>query len=143
VRGEIGTRAIDIDQHAAAQGVDPTDLARMIELGLIVVRTGDDGARLASSDASWLVDLWGQLRTLGYTRDRGFSVDDLVPVHDAIAGLFDHEATMLRRLSDVPPPRLAEMVERALPVMNALVVQLHAAAVRTFLAALDPGTPRN
>ena len=45
---------------------------------------------------------------------------------------------MLRRLADVPPARLAEMVERALPVMNALVVQLHAAAVRGYLSALDP-----
>jgi DNA-binding transcriptional MerR regulator len=143
VRGEVGAGVIDIDHHAASHGVDAADLARMIELGLIAVRTGDDGARLASPDATWLVDLWGQLRTLGYTRDRGFSVDDLVPVHAAIAGLFDHEASMLRRLSDVPPPRLAEMVERALPVMNALVAQLHAAAVRTFLTALDPTHPRN
>jgi DNA-binding transcriptional MerR regulator len=131
------TSVVEIDSHARAQGVDAADLARMIELGLISVRTGDDGARLASTDATWLVDLWGQLRTLGYSRDRGFSVDDLVPVHDAISGLFVHEAAMLRRLSDVPAPRLAEMVERALPVMNALVVQLHAAAVRTFLTALD------
>jgi DNA-binding transcriptional MerR regulator len=135
--GDGASRAIDIDQHAAGQGVDAGDLARMIELGLISVRTGDDGVRWAAVDATWLVDLWGQLRTLGYSRDRGFSVDDLVPIHAAITGLFDHEATMLGRLSDVPAPRLAEMVERALPVMNALVVQLHAAAVRSFLTALD------
>ena len=131
-------RVVDVDRHAADHGVDPADLARMIELGLIQLRSVDDGARMVASDGTWLIDLWGQLRKLGYSRDRGFSVDDLVPVHAAIGSLFDHEASMLRRLADVPPARLAEMVERALPVMNALVVQLHAAAVRGFLTGLDP-----
>lgn len=134
-------RVVDVDRHAADHGVDGADLERMIELGLIAVRRGDDGARLIASDRLWLVDLWGQLRKLGYSRERGFSVDDLVPVHAAIAGLFDHEQSMLRRLADVPPARLADMVERALPVMNALVVQLHAAAVRGYLAGLDPVHP--
>lgn len=137
-------RLVDVDRHAADHGVDPADLARMIELGLLAVRTsGDGGTRVVAADATWLVDLWGQLRKLGYSRDRGFAVDDLVPVHAAIGALFDHEASMLRRLADVPPSRLAEMVERALPVMNALVVQLHAAAVRGFLTRLDPSGPRN
>jgi DNA-binding transcriptional MerR regulator len=137
VRG-VEVRVVDVDRHAADHGVDPADLARMIELGLIRLRSVEDGARMVASDGTWLIDLWGQLRELGYSKERGFSVDDLVPVHAAIGSLFDHEASMVRRLADVPPARLAEMVERALPVMNALVVELHAAAVRGFLARLDP-----
>jgi hypothetical protein len=136
-------RVVDVDRHAADHGVDPDDLTRMIELGLVQVRPGDGDTRMVASDTTWLIDLWGQLRRLGYSRDRGFSVDDLVPVHAAMAALFDHEASMLRRLADVPPARLADMVERALPVMNALVVQLHAAAVRGFLTGLDPAAARN
>jgi DNA-binding transcriptional MerR regulator len=135
VRGEPASRAVDVDAHAAAHGVDRDDVTRMIELGLLVL-DGDDGSvRLARAGALWIVELWGQLRALGYSRERGFAVDDLAPVRDAIGALFSHEAHLAGRLADLPPAQKAEMIERAVPVINALVVQLHAAAIRRFLGS--------
>jgi DNA-binding transcriptional MerR regulator len=135
-RGNDATpRLVDVDRIAADRGVARGDLDRMIELGLIEIRDTVDDARMAAADSVWLVDVWGQLRTLGFTADRGFAVDDLVQLRDAVARMLDHEASLLGRLADVPAPRLADMVERALPLINALIVQLHAAAVRDRLAA--------
>jgi DNA-binding transcriptional MerR regulator len=128
-------RLVDVDRIADERGVARGDLDRMIELGLIEIRERDGDARLASADAVWLVDVWGQLRGLGFSAERGFAVDDLVHLRDAVARMLDHEASLLGRLADVPAPRLADMVERALPLINALIVQLHAAAIRGRLAA--------
>src|SRR5688572_30519798 len=64
VRGP-DVRVVDVDRHAADHGVDPDDLTRMIELGLVQVRPGDGDTRMVASDTTWLIDLWGQLRRLG------------------------------------------------------------------------------
>jgi DNA-binding transcriptional MerR regulator len=137
VRGQAADRLVDVDAHARAHEVERGDVDRMIELGLLAVRGGGEGdARLVTADALWLVELWGQLRRLGLSAARGFAVDDLVPIRAAVDAVVAHEAAMVRRLAGLPPARLAELVERALPVINALVVQLHGAAIRGHLATL-------
>lgn len=135
VRGQAADRLVDVDAHARAHEVERADVDRMLELGLLAVRR-DGEARLVTADALWLVELWGQLRRLGLSAERGFAVDDLVPIRAAVDAVVAHEAAMVRRVADLPPARLAELVERALPVINALVVQLHGAAIRGHLATL-------
>ena len=141
-RNDNGGRAaaIDVDARARDAGVDPADLDELIAQGLLAVRPGDDGVRLAAAESIWILDLWGQQRRLGYTRDLGFTVADLAPIHTAVTGLVDHETRMLQRLADLPASRLADMAERALPLVNAMVVQLHAAAVRSRLTTVDAPT---
>ena len=43
----------------------------------------------------WLLDLWSQLRALGFTRERGFVVDDLIPFVAAADALVAHETQLL------------------------------------------------
>ncbi|WP_158501583.1 MerR family transcriptional regulator [Vitiosangium sp. GDMCC 1.1324] len=116
-------------------GVSRAELARMVEIGLLVTRKQDGRTVLASDDA-FLVELWGQLKKAGFTEALGFQVDDLRLYTKAMYSLFMNEAQLLSdRLTGLPPGQAAEMVDRALPLINTLLVRYHTAQVRNFLAA--------
>ncbi len=116
-------------------GVSRAELERMVELGLLVTREKGGRTVLARDDA-FLVEQWGQLKKAGFTEALGFRVDDLLLYTKAMYSLFVREAQMLSdRLTGLPPGQAAEMVERALPLINTLLVRYHTAQVRNFLAA--------
>jgi DNA-binding transcriptional MerR regulator len=132
----------------ARHRVDPDELERMIELGFITVRGGAGAARGRASEsgeadvrelggeATRLGELWDRGRTLGFTRERGFGVDDLVPFFGAAQDLVAHETQLLlERLAHLPPAEVAPMIERALPVAHATFIHFHAAAVRRVFTA--------
>jgi DNA-binding transcriptional MerR regulator len=127
----------DLDETAARFGVPAADAARLADLGLIAVRDRA-GRREVSSATVWLLEVWGELRAVGFTDELGFTPDDLLIYQEAIADLFQREAGMLAdRIGGQPPERLARMVERALPLVHAALGHLHTAAVRGFFSALD------
>lgn len=135
------TRGLTIAQALARHDVARDELARMIELGFVAAHgdEADGDARELTGDAVWLLDLWSQWRTLGFTRERGFLVDDLVPFFSAAQDLVAHETQlMLARLGHLPPGEVAPMIERAMPVVHATMIHFHAAAVRAVFAAARP-----
>lgn len=126
---------VDVDEALARTGVPRADFDRMVELGQIAVVDDGDRAQVAS-EALWLLDLWGQFRGLGFTADLGFTPDDLQMFDEAMAALFRRETSLLvDRLADQPPARVAPMIERVLPLINALLIHLHTTNVRNFFAA--------
>jgi hypothetical protein len=131
---------LSVGEARARHQLEPGELERMIELGFLTVRgaaAGDD--RELGGEATWLLDLWDRWRALGFTRARGFVVDDLVPFFTAAQDLVAHETELLlARLSHLPPGEVAPMIERALPIVHATLIHFHAAAVRTVFAAARP-----
>jgi DNA-binding transcriptional MerR regulator len=121
----------------AIAGVGADDLADMVEIGLFVTSEDDTGRTLVAKDDAWMIEMWGQLRAAGFTRDLGFSPTDLAIFEGAISTLFKRESELLaRRLVDVRPERVAAMVERALPIINSFLTRYHETKVRTFFATL-------
>lgn len=132
--------------------LDSRDLSELVELGLLVVRPapgspakgGAGGkSRLLSPEAQvrqddvWLLELLSGLRRLGLSRELGFLPADLTVVDDAVSALFKKETRLLRqRLAHLDAEVAATLVEHALPMMNQLLVRLHEAKIRNFLAAL-------
>lgn len=115
-------------------GVKRSELARMVELGLLATRE-ERGRTVLARDDAYIVELWGQLREAGFTEELGFTVDDLMMYARALAGLFAREAQLLgERLAGLPPGRGAELVERAMPLIHAFMVRYHTAQTRNFLA---------
>lgn len=135
----------------ARLAIDPRDLSDLVELGLLVVRPGPGSAgkrpagkskllgpdSLVRQDDVWLLELLSGLRRLGLSRELGFLPADLTVVDDAVSALFRKETKLLRqRLAHLDADVAATLVEHALPMMNQLLVRLHEAKIRNFLAAL-------
>ncbi len=127
-------RGVSLAEAAARHGVPLAEVERMVEIGLVSVRgTGDD--RELATDALWLLDLWSQFRGLGFSTERGWEIDDLIPFAAAADALVEHETRLLfSRMSDMDPRAVAPMIERALPVIHATMIHFHTAAVRTVFA---------
>lgn len=132
-----GVASIDATALAARHGVALSDIRRMAEIGLLALAGTGKRARIAASDA-WMVELWSQIRDLGFTEDLGFGVDDLAMYEEAMSALFAREKSMmLERLGDQPPARVAAMLQAALPLIHTFLARYHAAQVRNFFAAIE------
>lgn len=128
---------VDVSEPSARHGVELSEIHRMAELGLIAVAGAGKRTRIAASDV-WIVELWGEIRRLGFTEELGFRVDDLGIYEEAMSALFAREKSMLvERLGQLSPERAAEMIEKALPLVHTFLVRYHAAQVRNFFAAVE------
>ncbi len=137
-------------------GIDPQDFIELAELGLVAITHGKGGrgelpgkgkrgrspaviladVRMREDDV-WLIELLASLRRLGLSRELGFLPADLTILDDAVSALFRKETKLLRkRLADVDAETAATLVEHALPIMNQLLVRMHEAKIRNFIAAL-------
>lgn len=115
-------------------GVSQRDLDEAIELGMVVGTEVDGELHVAEADA-WMIDLFGQMRKLGFTRDLGFTVRDVQFYEEAMLRLFREEIRLLsRRLSHLPPDEVAPMIEKALPIVHTFLTRYHGARVRDFFA---------
>jgi DNA-binding transcriptional MerR regulator len=120
------------------------DFAEFVETGLVVLageakksptRKNKDAA-IRASDV-WLLELFSELRHLGYTRALGFTPRDLSQLDEMMTKLFRKEKALLtQRLAHLPAATVALLVKQALPYMNTLLVRLHEAKLRDFLAEL-------
>lgn len=127
------------EQVAARAGVDVSDIERAVELGLLGGRRNAAGALLVGKQDAWLAELWGEMQQIGFTKERGFRVDDLTIYEEAIGTLFRREARMLTtRLATVAPDEVARMIEQSLPLVHGLLTRYHAMLVRDLLAAVAP-----
>jgi DNA-binding transcriptional MerR regulator len=123
---------------ALAPLLEKTKLARreVTELeraGLVTVVRGR-----VSADHAWLVELWGDVRAAGFTRELGFQPDLLAIYQRGVADIFAAEKQILSRLAAaLPAPRVAEMIERALPLVHGYLVRLHQTMVRALFGGLE------
>lgn len=129
--------AVDVEALLERVGVPRGDFDRMVELELIGARQDDDGRDVIAQDDVWLVESWAEVQRLGFGKDLGFSVDDVVMYDEIVTRLFQSEAQLLAsRLPSVDPERAAEMIERALPVVHSFITGMHRAKIRNFLASI-------
>jgi DNA-binding transcriptional MerR regulator len=133
---EPGAQPISVDELLARTGVPREDLDRAIELGFVATRT-IGGREVMAADQSWLLEVWGELRAAGVSRELGFVVDDLAIYEEAIGALFTHEVMLVAsRVQNLPPERVATLLERALPLVHTLLTRYHAMRVRQFFQTL-------
>ena len=118
-------------------GVTKKDLDEIVQLGLLAVGQTPSGQQVIAEDDAWTIELWGQLRAVGFTTALGFGPQDLCLYEDAITALFMREMAMLtERLQHLPAAVVATMVERTLPLINSYLMRCHDAKVRNFISAL-------
>ncbi len=118
-------------------GLPESAFQRMVELELIGSRRDADGDEVIASEDAWLLETWAEVQQLGFVEKLGFSVDDILLYDEIVQQLFQREAQLLAsRIPELPPEKVAEMIERVLPLVHGLVTGLHRAKIRNFLASL-------
>jgi DNA-binding transcriptional MerR regulator len=91
-----------------------------------------------SRDDAWLIELWGEVRRAGFSRELGFGPELLALFARGIERMFGDEKQVLARLiALVPAVRVAEMIDRALPLIHAYLVRLHETKVRELFATIE------
>lgn len=128
---------VDADEICQRAGVEREDLEEAVEQGLLgAERTEDGGLRVAKDDV-WMIETFGEMRRLGFSRELGFTVADVSFYEEAMNRLFREEMRLLsRRLAHLPPEQAAPMIERALPVIHTFLTRYHAQRVREFFGSL-------
>lgn len=122
----------------AANDVEERDLDELEALGLLATTRDAKGRRVVAEDDAWILGTWGELRAVGFSRELGFSPRDLAIFEEGVTTIFKREAELFAdRLSLIGPDRLAAMVERALPVINAFLTRYHEAKIRTFFSTTE------
>lgn len=127
------------------RGISEEDVREALALGLL---SGDPaGAERPAAEVSiaerdiWLVELLSQLREVGFTRERGFTVADVGFYEEFVSRLFQQEIRMIReRLSALPPEEVAQMIARALPIIDTFLSRYHSRRVSEFFGALEEET---
>jgi DNA-binding transcriptional MerR regulator len=132
-----GPEMIELKPLLLRTGVSRDDAREMEELGLVTT-TKRKGKRRIASEQAWILEVWGEMRRLGFTRALGFTPKDMLVFADAISDLFQRERDMLRdRLSHLPPDDVAPMVERSIPIINTFLARYHESLIRSFFASVD------
>jgi DNA-binding transcriptional MerR regulator len=115
-------------------GVDPEDVERAFELGLVGGARTNGSLRIAEADV-WIFEVFGKVRSLGFTPDLGFGVEDMALYQDAITTLLNDEVRLLSsRLSELPPEKVAIMIEEVVPILDRYIMRLHSTKIREFFA---------
>jgi DNA-binding transcriptional MerR regulator len=131
---------VDADALLVRLSLTRKDLEEIVDIGLIAAAEehGEDGrVRLViARDDAWMLELFAEMRAIGFTEDIGFSGRDLAIYAEAISALFSREAKLLsERLISLSPEKAATMVERAMPIISTFLVRYHDALARNFVAA--------
>jgi len=109
------------------------EVGELERAGLVEVVRGK-----VTADHAGLIELWGEVRAAGFTRELGFGPELFAIFERGIAAIFEDEKQILLELAAaLPAPRVAEMVERALPLVHAVLVRLHQTKVRALFAHVE------
>ena len=107
------------------------DAIELGRAGLLDIRRGAIPAHQV-----WIVELWGEVRAAGLTRELGVTAELLAVCGRGIAQILAEErAVLTRMLTTLPAARVAELVERALPLVHAFLVRSHQAKVRELFGS--------
>ena len=117
--------------------VEAEDLEKMVEDGFVAAKRQPDGSLRVHPDDLELVALLGQLRRLGVNEDAGFEVADVRIYEDAVRRLIQAEtALVMRRMAHDSPEAVATLIERSMPVINALICRLRERRIQDLLSTL-------
>jgi DNA-binding transcriptional MerR regulator len=146
VRGQLGSQLAPktgpagvVDADAAIERLELVreDLDRAIELELISVVVAEDGRRMMDESKVWLLEHFASLRKIGFSRELGFTVDELAFYDEHMQKLVDTEVGLLyRHIRHLPPARVAELIESGLPLVHSLIARLHDTKIRELFGAL-------
>lgn len=132
--GEDRNPTLTPGEVAKTTGVQEEDVERAFELGLIGGERKDGTLRVSTADV-WSFEVLGKIRSLGFTKELGFGIEDLSFYQDLMAKLLQAEVHLISsRLSGLPPEQVATMIEEVLPVLNQFIMRLHATKIRDFFA---------
>ncbi len=121
-------------QIAEQTGVDAEDVERAFDLGLVGGARSGDTLRIAAADV-WIFEVFGRVRQLGFTPELGFRVEDMALYQDAITNLLNEEVRLVSsRLSELPPEKVAIMIEEVVPILDRYIMRLHSTKIREFFA---------
>jgi DNA-binding transcriptional MerR regulator len=133
-----GPAPVVVDGLLAELGLDRTDLVRLDALGVLALAQDDRGRTVVRREDVWVLQFWGELRDAGFTPELGFGTDDLAIYVEAIEKFIRYEAGWLGRIVDkVSPERLAQMVDRGVPLIHSFLTRHHESKVRAFITTLD------
>jgi DNA-binding transcriptional MerR regulator len=122
------------EEIAKKTGVDASDVERAFELGLVGGAKSNEEIRIAAADA-WIFEVFGMVRAAGFTPDLGFRVEDMALYQDSITKLLNEEVRLVSsRLSDLPPEKVAVMIEAVVPILDRYIMRLHSTKIREFFA---------
>ena len=122
------------EEIAERTGIDAKDVERAFELGLVGGARTNGALRIAPADA-WIFEAFGKVRAVGFTPDLGFRVEDMALYQDAITKLLNEEVHLVfSRLSELPPEKVAIMIEEVVPILDRYIMRLHSTKVREFFA---------
>lgn len=117
--------------------IEADDLDGLIEEGIVAAQKGPDGIVRVHPDDLDLVALLGQLRALGVNEEAGFELTDFRIYEDAVRRLVKAEtALVVQRKANDSPEAVAQLIERTLPVINALVCHLRERRIQALLSTL-------
>jgi len=109
-----------------------SEVTALEEAGLVGVVRGK-----VTADHAWLIELWAEVRAAGFTADL-VGPEVLVMFERGIDRIFTEETQVLTRIAAArPAAQVAELVERALPLIHAYLVRLHETKVRALFANLE------
>ncbi|KPK54495.1 MAG: hypothetical protein AMJ63_03005 [Myxococcales bacterium SG8_38_1] len=115
-------------------GIDAVEVERAFELGLVGGARSEGELRIAAADL-WIFEVFGQVRALGFTPELGFGVEDMALYQDAITELLNEEVRLVfSRLSELPPEKVAIMIEAVVPILDHYIMRLHSTKIREFFA---------
>ncbi len=139
VDGATPEPARPLAQVAALAGLAPDEVRELAELGIISVRGGDC---IDFRDAA-IVDVWGRLRSAGFTRERGYAPSTLSTYVEMTRWLARQEVDLfLERLAGQMQTRqAAELGAEGVRLGNELIVLLRTRAI--FERLDDAGRDRS
>jgi DNA-binding transcriptional MerR regulator len=118
-------------------GITREDADELAHLGLLNITKKRARPHIPKEDV-WMLEMWGQLRASGFTKALGFVPADVTLFAEALETMFAKERGMLReRLAHLPPAEVAQMVERAIPLLNQFMARYHESLIRKFFASLQ------
>jgi DNA-binding transcriptional MerR regulator len=133
-----GVETVALEALAERLGIDTRDVEEAIEQGIVGVREEADGTRVIAESDAWYFELWAEMRAIGFTRELGFTIADVSFYEELITKVFERELDLVStRLAKLPPEKVAEMIERGLPVVHAVLMKSHLAKIQNFFGSLD------
>jgi DNA-binding transcriptional MerR regulator len=124
------TADVPLADVLARSGLTRRDVRELEAGGFVRVQRGK-----VTADDAWLIELWGDVRRAGWTRELGFGPELLALFERGVDRMFADEKQVLGKLlARAPAARVAQMVEQALPLVHAFLVRLHEARVRALFA---------
>lgn len=146
LRVELGERiaeprppasAVDAEPLLAQLGLDVEDLERAVELGILTMVLGEDGTRRVPTSQVWLLEHLATLRRTGFTRELGFTIDEIAFFDEQMDALVRMEIDLLfRKIRHLPTETVARLVERGMPQVSALLARLHETKIRELFGAI-------